>query len=106
MVETIDDTKSFTIALTALPGEGQIVNLDYPTSVLHGATFDVNASTKNIGSGSATFVMEMHVDGVMISRSTEFTLAAGATSTDKIPVATAPTSGASMAIVVECIRIT
>jgi len=106
MAEIIDDTKSFTIALTAEPGLGEIVNLDYPTSVKHGAAFDVNASTKNVGSGSGTFVMELHVDGTLQSRSAEFTLAAGATSTDKIPAATAPTSGTSISIVVKCIRIT
>lgn len=106
MAETVDDTKTFTIELIAEPGLGEIVNLDYPTSVKHGATFDVNASTNNVGSGSGTFVMELHVDGVLQSRSAEFTLAAGATSTDKIPVATAPASGASMSIVVKCIRIT
>ncbi len=106
MADIVDDTKSFTIALTALPGKGEIVNLDYPASVKHGATFDVTAATKNIGSGSGTFVMELHIDGTRQSRSAEFTLAAGATSTDKIPAATAPTTGDSMAIIVKCIRIT
>ena len=105
MADIVDDTKSFTIALTAEPGAGSIVNLDYPTSVKHDATFDVNANTKNIGSGSGMFAMELWADGVLKSRSADFTLAAGATSTDKIPAAAAPASGASMAIVVKCIRI-
>lgn len=106
MAEIVDDTETFTIALTAEPGKGEIANLDYPASVKHGATFDVNAATKNIGSGSGKFVMELHINGSLESRSAEFTLAAGATSTDKIPAATAPTTGTSMSIVVKCIRIT
>jgi uncharacterized protein YfaS (alpha-2-macroglobulin family) len=106
MAETIDDTKTFTIELTAEPGEGRIVNQNYPASVKHGAAFDVNASTENIGDGSGTFVMELHIDGTLESRSAEFTLAAGATSTDKIPEATAPAVGESMSIDVKCIRIT
>lgn len=106
MAETIDDTKTFTIALTAEPGLGSIVNLDYPTSVKHGASFDVNASTKNVGSGSGTFVMELYINGAMASRSAEFTLAAGETSADKIPAASAPAAGESMSILVACIRIT
>jgi hypothetical protein len=106
MAETIDDTKTFTIALTAEPGLGEIVSLNYPASVKHGAAFDVSASTKNIGGGSGTFVMELHIDASLQSRSAEFTLAAGATSADKIPAATAPASGASMSMAVKCIRIT
>lgn len=106
MAETVDDTKTFTITLTAEPGLGEIVSLNYPSSVKHGATFDVNASTKNTGSGSGTFVMELHINGSLESRSAEFTLIAGGTSEDKIPSATAPASGASMSIVVKCIRIT
>lgn len=106
MAEIVDDTKTFTIALTALPGAGQIVSLNYPETVQHGATFDIDASTQNIGSGSGRFVMELHINGSLEARSAEFTLAAGATSTDKIPAATAPASGTSMSIVVKCIRIT
>ena len=106
MVDIVDDTKTFTIELTALPAEGSIVDLNYPVTVQHGGAFDISASTKNIGSGSGTFVMELHVDGVLKVRSAEFTLAAGATSTDKIPTATAPAAGESMSIEIKCIRIT
>jgi hypothetical protein len=106
MAETIDDTKTFTIALTAEPGLGEIVSLNYPATVKHGASFDVNASTKNVGSGDGEFVMELYVNGSLESRSAEFGLGAGATSTDKIPAATAPAEGTSMAIAVKCIRIT
>ena len=106
MAETIDDTKTFTIALTAEPGIGEIVSLNYPASVKHGAEFDVNAATKNIGSGSGKFVMELYINGSVQSRSAEFTLAAGVMSADKIPAATAPAEGTSMSIDVKCIRIT
>lgn len=106
MVDTVDDTETFTIALEAVPGLGEIVSLNYPAKVQHGTAFDITAATKNSGSGSGVFVMELHVDGGLKSRSPEFTLAAGATSADQIPAATAPASGASMAIVIKCIRIT
>jgi len=106
MAETIDDTRSFSINLDAKPGKGEIVNLDYPESVLYGAEFNINASTKNIGDGDGKFVMELRIDGVVESKSGEFTLAPGATSADKIPPAIAPSSGAAMSIVVNCIRIT
>ena len=106
MAEIVDDTETFTIALTALPGAGQIVSLNYPATIQHGATFDITAATKNVGSGSGRFVMELHINGTRQSRSAEFTLAAGATSSDKIPAATAPASGTSMSIAVKCIRIT
>jgi len=107
MADVLDDSKTFTVALTAPSGKGEIVNLIQPPgAVKHGATFDVDAATKNVGSGSGTFVMELYINGTRQARSAEFTLAAGATSIDKIPAAPAPASGASMAIVVKCIRIT
>ena len=85
--------------------KGEIVNLDYPASVKHGMQFDVDASTKNTGGSTGTFRMELHVDGVLKSALPSFTLAAGATSTDKIGITNAPSSGTSMACVVKCIRI-
>lgn len=106
MADIVDDTKIFTIALTEPPGEGMIVDINYPATVPHSATFDVNAHTKNIGSGTGTFRMEIHIDGTLQATSAEFTLAAGAISPDKIPAATAPPSGESMSIVLKCIRIT
>ena len=108
MADIVDDTKTFTIALTApeVPAEGRIVDLTYPIEVEHGATFDVNASTKNLGTLSGTFKMQMFIDGSLISTSAPFALAGGATSTDKIPSATAPASGDTMAMTVKCIRVT
>lgn len=106
MADIIDDTESFIIALEAEPGLGDIVSLTYPATVQHGTVFNVDASTKNVGTGSSTFVMEVYVYSALKSRSPEFTLAGGATSTDKIPPMTAPASGTSMNIEVRCIRIT
>ena len=85
--------------------KGEIVNLDYPSSVKHGASFDVNASTKNVGSAASSFRMELWVDGVRGAQSPSFVLAAGATSSDMISATNAPASGTSMSCVVKCIRI-
>jgi len=108
MVDITDDTKTFEISLTApeIPAKGSIVDLTYPESVVRGAAFDVNASTKNIGTVSGIFKMQLLINDVLKATSPEFTLAGGATSTDKIPVANAPASGESMDIAVKCIRIT
>jgi hypothetical protein len=50
--------------------------------------------------------MQLLINGAIKSTSAQFTLAADATSTDKIPAATAPTSGTSMTYEIKCIRIT
>lgn len=106
MVDITDDTKTFTIALTApeIPAKGSIVDVTYPASVVRGAAFDTNASTKNIGTVSGVFKMQLFINDVLKATSPEFTLAGGATSTDKIPVANAPATGDSMTIMVKCIR--
>lgn len=106
MAEIIDDTRSFSINLEAKAGLGEIVNMNYPATVQHGAEFDIDAAVTNVGEGTGTFVMEWYIDGSLQSRSGEFELAAEATSADKIPAAIAPTSGAAMSIVIKCIRIT
>jgi hypothetical protein len=107
MAEITDDTKTFTIALTApeIQAEGKIVSLSYPLSVVHGAAFDVDASTENLGTVSGVFKMQLIINGALKATSAEFTLAGGATSADKIPVANAPATGDSMDITVKCIRI-
>jgi hypothetical protein len=107
MVDITDHTKTFTIALTApeVPAKGEIVNLTHPASVEHGAAFDVDASTENLGTVSGTFKMQLFIDAALEATSPEFTLAGGATSSDKIPAANAPASGDSMDITVKCIRI-
>lgn len=107
MADITDDTKTFTIALTApaIPAKGTIVGLTYPVSVEHGAAFDVNASTKNVGTLPGTFKMQLFIDGDLVSSSASFELAGGATSTDKIPSFNAPGSGDSMALIIKCIRI-
>jgi hypothetical protein len=108
MADITDDTKTFTISLTApaIPAKGKIVSLSYPLSVVRGAAFDVDASTENIGTESGVFKMQLIINSVLKATSPEFTLAGGATSTDKIPPANAPASGDSMDITVKCIRIT
>jgi len=107
MADITDDTKTFTISLTApeIPAKGSIVGLTYPASVVRGSAFDVNAATKNAGTVSGVFKMQLFIDGVLKATSSEFTLAGGATSTDKIPQVNAPASGDSMAMTVKCIRI-
>jgi hypothetical protein len=105
MADVIDDTESFTIALTPKPAKGKIVNLNYPSSVEQGATFDVDASTKNVGTGSGLFKMQLFINGTWAATSSQFTLAAGSTSSDKIPAKIAPASGTSMSIEVKCIRV-
>lgn len=107
MIGITDDTKTFTIALTSLevPAKGSIVNLTYPASVEHGKPFDVNASAKNIGTVPGIFKMLLFINGSLISTSQEFVLSGGATSSDKIPMTNAPTSGNSMTIVVKCNRL-
>jgi len=108
MAEIIDDTKSFTITLTApsTPAKGSIVDLTYPVSVEHGKSVDINAATKNTGELSGSFKMQIFIDGVLKATSPVFTLAGGETSADKIAPFTAPSTGTSMAIDVKCIRIT
>lgn len=105
MAETIDDTKEFTIALTTpSAAEGKIVNLEYPASVLRGASFDVDASTENVGNTAGNFRMQIYIDDVLKYTSPLFNLAAGVTSPDKIVAITAPASGTSMIIKVTCRR--
>ena len=108
MVDVTDDTKTFTIALTApeVPAKGKIVNLSYPVSVVQGSTFDVDASTRNEGTLPGVFKMQLLVEssGNIISTSPQFTLAGGATTTDKIEPFTAPPTGKSMAMMVKCIQ--
>jgi len=84
--------------------KGQIVNLDHPVSVEHGAACDINAAIKNIGELSGQFKTQILLDGVLKATSSEFTLAGGATSTDKIKPFTAPLTGESMDIIIKCIR--
>jgi hypothetical protein len=117
MADIIDDIESFTITLTPKPAKGEIVNLNYPSSVeqgatfdvdastKQGATFDVDASTKNVGTGSGLFKMQLFINGTWAATSSQFTLAAGSTSSDKIPAKIAPASGTSMSIEVKCIRV-
>ena len=92
----------FTI-ITATP-KGRIVSLNYPLSVQHGATVDIDAAIKNIGELSGLFKMQLWRDGVLKATSPQFILASGETSTDKINPFTAPTSGAKMAMAIKCIR--
>ena len=107
MADITDDTKTFTIALTApeIPAKGSIVGLTYPASVVRGSAFDVNASTKNVGTASGVFKMQLFIGAALKATSPEFNLAGGATSTDKIPMVNAPATGDSMTITVKCIRL-
>lgn len=84
--------------------EGSIVSLNYPLTVQHGATVDIDAAIKNIGELSGLFKMQLWRDGVLKATSPQFILASGETSTDKINPFTAPASGASMAMAIKCIR--
>lgn len=95
-----------TVTAPVIPAKGEIVGLDAPASVKHGASYDIQAKTKNTGGGSGTFKMQLLIGGAVKSTSAQFTLAPGATSSDKIPAATAPTTGTSMSFTVRCIRIT
>jgi len=88
----------------AIPAKGQIINLDHPASVEHGAACDINAAIKNIGDLSGQFKTQILIDSVLKATSPEFTLAGGATSTDKIKPFTAPLTGESMDIIIKCIR--
>jgi len=78
--------------------------LDHPVSVDHGAMCDINAAIKNIGELSGAFKMQLFIDAVLKATSPQFTLAGGATSTDKIDPFEAPSSGESMGIIIKCIR--
>jgi len=84
--------------------KGQIINLDHPVIVEHGAACDINAAIKNIGELSGQFKTQILIDSVLKATSPEFTLAGGATSTDKIKPFTAPLTGESMDIIIKCIR--
>jgi len=84
--------------------KGQIVNLDHPVIVEHGAACDINAAIKNIGDLTGQFKTQILLDGVLKATSPEFTLEGGATSTDKIQPFTAPLTGESMDIIIKCIR--
>ena len=92
-------------AAPAALAKGQIVGFTKPATVAKGASFDITAMTKNTGGSSGTFKMQLYINGALKATSPNFTLAAGATSSDKIPAATAPTSGTSMTYDIKCIRI-
>lgn len=84
--------------------QGRIVSLNYPLTVQHGATVDINAAIKNIGELSGLFKMQLWRDGVLKATSPQFILAGGETSADKINPFTAPTTGEKMAMAIKCIR--
>jgi len=98
------DIGAFEYIEAAISAKGQIVNLDHPVIVEHGAACDINAAIKNIGELSGQFKTQILLDGVLKATSPEFTLAGGATSTDKIKPFTAPLTGESMDIIIKCIR--
>lgn len=84
---------------------GQIVELDAPTTAQCGTLIDITAKTKNIGDRSGVFKMQLLFDSIVKSTSPQFTLTAGATSSDKIPAVTTPTGQTSMMYEVRCIRV-
>ena len=88
----------------AYAAKGQIVSLTHPASVENGAMCDINAAIKNIGELSGNFKTQILIDSILLVTSPEFTLAGGATSTDKIYPFKAPSSGKSMDITIKCIR--
>jgi hypothetical protein len=90
--------------LRKIPAKGSIVGLTYPVSVEHGAMCDINAAIKNIGELSGRFKTQILINSILLVTSPEFTLAGGATSTDKIDPFKAPLSGESMDIIIKCIR--
>jgi len=101
---TAPDIGAFEYIEAAAIAKGQIINLDHPVIVEHGAACDINAAIKNIGDLTGQFKTQILLDGVLKATSPEFTLAGGATSTDKIKPFTAPLTGENMDIIIKCIR--
>ena len=94
-----------TFPVCIVPAEGELVEVDIPASVPHGASYDVTAKAHNKGGSTGTFEIRWYTDTVLRSTSGTFTLAADATSEDKVLPATAPTTGASMTYNLRLIRI-
>ena len=92
--------------VTVSNAKGEIVNIDHPASVEHGARFEVRAAVKNTGGSTGHFYLMLYQNGHEDYEYELGDIAAGSTSSTVSLPATAPGTGSSTSIELKCIRTT
>lgn len=107
MTDFTDDTKTFSVALTApvaTAARGTLINVSYPATVERGDGIAVRSAVRNNGDQSGTFRLEIS-GGARGARTSTFTVAGGSTSPTRTLNGLAPTYGTSVTLTLKCIRI-
>lgn len=108
MTDFTDDTKTFSVTLTApvaTAARGSLVNVSCPPTAERGGRISIRAAVRNIGDQTGTFRLEI-AGGLMGARTSTFSVAGGGTSPTRTLNGLAPHTGSSVTMVLKCIRIT